>query len=120
VIKKKYIKSNNEQGDNGCRDSRNRSIGQYAHDILFGREYDERNQREGDSEAEHDLAEDESSGWIEAENYHNQRGYHSGQSTDSNMNFSSEETVHDYLARHSTDGGRRNTGGQQRNGEDPA
>ena len=96
------------------------AVHERAHQVAAAREPDERDQREGDPEREHDLAEHEHARRVEPDRGHDQRRQHRHQPAHEDRDLPVDEPLHHDLARERADGRAREPGGEQRQREERA
>src|SRR3984957_13437738 len=85
-----------------------------AHQAFAASENQQRHQREGQAEAEHGLAEDQSLERIEAVGDDGDSGNHGEQAAQKNAHAHSQKTLNNYLTGHSADARGRKSRAQQR------
>src|SRR5215212_834544 len=120
LVEQKEVETDDQRGDSYCGGSRQGAIDEVAHQVAAAREEHQGHQRERDAEGEDDLAEDQGTGGVDAEGDDDQRREHGDQTTQPDRDLPVDEALHYHLSGHGADGGGRETGGKQRDGEDDA
>ena len=92
------VQADDEAGHAAGGEGSDSAVGPSAHDVGTGGEPDQRDQREGDTEAQHDLGPDERPGGICAEGQQGDGGNGCDQSADEQRDAAPQEAGHHHLA----------------------
>src|SRR3979490_1837885 len=92
------VQAYDHRDDSGRDQSRHSMVDQRAHEPAIAAEHEQRDEREGNTERENDLAEHEGASRIEPDRDHDQRGRHRDGAAQEQWDLAVDESLHYHLA----------------------